>query len=117
MAYCFSILKVVIQPTWPDRLSCKFPLLMEESVSLPAFTQMSLSRLSVGCYSQKLQDVAFPRKDQLRKLLHEKFNKEHAAYLMSQVRFSTKTFHYIQTGYFGGWLDTLFVLVCNTCSY
>ncbi|XP_014013764.1 AMSH-like protease isoform X2 [Salmo salar] len=33
---------------------------------------------------KKLQDVAFPRKDQLRKLLHEKFNKEHAAYLMSQ---------------------------------
>uniref|UniRef100_A0A673ZUN8 STAM binding protein like 1 n=1 Tax=Salmo trutta TaxID=8032 RepID=A0A673ZUN8_SALTR len=33
---------------------------------------------------KKLQDVAFPRKDQLRKLLHEKFNKEHSAYLMSQ---------------------------------
>ncbi|XP_064780312.1 AMSH-like protease isoform X1 [Oncorhynchus masou masou] len=33
---------------------------------------------------KKLQDVAFPRKDQLRKLLHEKFSKEHAAYLMSQ---------------------------------
>uniref|UniRef100_A0A8K9XYG2 STAM binding protein like 1 n=1 Tax=Oncorhynchus mykiss TaxID=8022 RepID=A0A8K9XYG2_ONCMY len=66
---------------------------------------------------KKLQDVAFPRKDQLRKLLHEKFNKEHAAYLMSQVRFSTQTLHYIQTDSFGGWLDTLFVLVCNTCSY
>ncbi|XP_034147936.1 AMSH-like protease isoform X1 [Esox lucius] len=33
---------------------------------------------------KKLQDVAFPRKDQLKKLLHEKYNKEHAEYLKSQ---------------------------------
>ncbi|XP_041714473.1 AMSH-like protease isoform X2 [Coregonus clupeaformis] len=33
---------------------------------------------------QKLQDVAFPRKDQLKKLLHEKYNKEHTEYLNSQ---------------------------------
>ncbi|KAJ7987743.1 hypothetical protein DPEC_G00329660 [Dallia pectoralis] len=33
---------------------------------------------------KKLQDVAFPRKDQLRKLLHEKYNKEHAEYLKRQ---------------------------------
>uniref|UniRef100_A0A674B2E8 STAM binding protein like 1 n=1 Tax=Salmo trutta TaxID=8032 RepID=A0A674B2E8_SALTR len=33
---------------------------------------------------KKLQDVAFPRKDQLKKLLHEKYNKEHTEYLKSQ---------------------------------
>ncbi|KAL4640083.1 AMSH-like protease [Arapaima gigas] len=33
---------------------------------------------------KKLQDVAFPRKDQLKKLLHEKYNKEHMEYLKSQ---------------------------------
>ncbi|KAG7492705.1 hypothetical protein MATL_G00017660 [Megalops atlanticus] len=33
---------------------------------------------------KKLQDVAFPRKDQLKKLLHEKYNKEHMEYLKNQ---------------------------------
>ncbi|XP_021431431.2 AMSH-like protease isoform X1 [Oncorhynchus mykiss] len=33
---------------------------------------------------KKLQDVAFPRKDQLKKLLHEKYNKEQTEYLKSQ---------------------------------
>lgn len=36
--------------------------------------------------SQKLQDVAFPRKDQLKKLLHEKYNREHTEYMKNQVR-------------------------------
>ncbi|KAJ8284838.1 hypothetical protein COCON_G00036880 [Conger conger] len=31
-----------------------------------------------------LQDVAFPRKDQLKKLLQEKYNKEHTEYLKNQ---------------------------------
>lgn len=34
---------------------------------------------------QKLQEVAFPRKDQLKRLLHEKYNKEHSEYLKNQV--------------------------------
>ncbi|XP_030631325.1 AMSH-like protease [Chanos chanos] len=33
---------------------------------------------------KKLQEVAFPRKDQLKKLLHEKYSKEHSEYLKSQ---------------------------------
>ncbi|KAA0725324.1 AMSH-like protease [Triplophysa tibetana] len=33
---------------------------------------------------KKLQEVAFPRKDQLKRLLHEKYNKEHSEYLKSQ---------------------------------
>lgn len=33
---------------------------------------------------KKLQEVAFPRKDQLKKLLHEKYNREHIEYLQSQ---------------------------------
>ncbi|XP_048843929.1 AMSH-like protease [Brienomyrus brachyistius] len=33
---------------------------------------------------KKLQDVAFPRKDQLKKLLHEKYNREHMEYVKSQ---------------------------------
>lgn len=36
-------------------------------------------------YVQKLQEVAFPRKDQLKRLLHEKYSKEHSEYLKSQV--------------------------------
>ncbi|TRZ03665.1 hypothetical protein DNTS_026570 [Danionella cerebrum] len=35
---------------------------------------------------KKLQDVAFPRKDQLKRLLHEKYNKEHCEYLKSQTQ-------------------------------
>ncbi|CAL8302603.1 unnamed protein product [Lota lota] len=34
---------------------------------------------------KKLQDVAFPRKDELKKLLHEKYNKEHTEHLRAQV--------------------------------
>ncbi|XP_023686674.2 AMSH-like protease isoform X1 [Paramormyrops kingsleyae] len=33
---------------------------------------------------KKLQDVAFPRKDQLKKLLHEKYNREHMEYVKNQ---------------------------------
>ncbi|XP_056433414.1 AMSH-like protease [Gadus chalcogrammus] len=33
---------------------------------------------------KKLQDVAFPRKDELKKLLHEKYNKEHTEHLRAQ---------------------------------
>lgn len=33
---------------------------------------------------KKLQEVAFPRKDQLKKLLNEKYNREHTEYLRSQ---------------------------------
>ncbi|KAL2078350.1 hypothetical protein ACEWY4_026035 [Coilia grayii] len=33
---------------------------------------------------RKLQEVAFPRKDQLKKLLHEKYSKEHNEYLKRQ---------------------------------
>ncbi|XP_028826137.1 AMSH-like protease isoform X2 [Denticeps clupeoides] len=33
---------------------------------------------------KKLQEVAFPRKDQLKKLLHEKYSREHTEYLKSQ---------------------------------
>ncbi|XP_051968659.1 AMSH-like protease [Xyrauchen texanus] len=33
---------------------------------------------------KKLQEVAFPRKDQLKRLLHEKYSKEHSDYLKSQ---------------------------------
>ncbi|KAG5262844.1 hypothetical protein AALO_G00279520 [Alosa alosa] len=33
---------------------------------------------------RKLQEVAFPRKDQLKKLLHEKYSKEHSEYLKRQ---------------------------------
>uniref|UniRef100_A0A8C1S1U5 STAM binding protein-like 1 n=1 Tax=Cyprinus carpio TaxID=7962 RepID=A0A8C1S1U5_CYPCA len=33
---------------------------------------------------KKLQEVAFPRKDQLKRLLHEKYSKEHSEYLKSQ---------------------------------
>ncbi|KAF4085223.1 hypothetical protein AMELA_G00114650 [Ameiurus melas] len=33
---------------------------------------------------KKLQEVAFPRKDQLRKLLHEKYSKEYSEYLKRQ---------------------------------
>ncbi|KAI4893565.1 hypothetical protein NFI96_021363 [Prochilodus magdalenae] len=33
---------------------------------------------------KKLQEVAFPRKDQLKKLLHEKYSKEHSDYLKKQ---------------------------------
>lgn len=36
-------------------------------------------------YVQKLQEVAFPRKEQLKRLLHEKYSKEHSEYLKSQV--------------------------------
>ena len=51
---------------------------------------------------QKLQEVAFPRKDQLKKLLHEKYNREHAEYLRSQVSTPLATWgalglHYIAT--------------------
>ncbi|KAG1943736.1 AMSH-like protease [Pimephales promelas] len=35
---------------------------------------------------KKLQEVAFPRKDQLKRLLHEKYNKEHSEYLKSQTQ-------------------------------
>ncbi|KAM6951872.1 AMSH-like protease [Aplochiton taeniatus] len=33
---------------------------------------------------KKLQEVAFPRKDQLKKLLQEKYNREHSEYLRTQ---------------------------------
>ncbi|XP_056153457.1 AMSH-like protease [Lampris incognitus] len=33
---------------------------------------------------KKLQEVAFPRKDELKKLLHEKYNREHTEYLKAQ---------------------------------
>ncbi|KAJ3608105.1 hypothetical protein NHX12_025155, partial [Muraenolepis orangiensis] len=33
---------------------------------------------------KKLQDVAFPRKDELKKLLHDKYSKEHTEYLRAQ---------------------------------
>ncbi|XP_077057297.1 AMSH-like protease isoform X1 [Siphateles boraxobius] len=35
---------------------------------------------------KKLQEVAFPRKDQLKRLLHEKYSKEHSEYLKSQTQ-------------------------------
>ncbi|XP_043109641.1 AMSH-like protease isoform X1 [Puntigrus tetrazona] len=35
---------------------------------------------------KKLQEVAFPRKDQLKRLLHEKYSKEHSEYLKSQAQ-------------------------------
>src|SRR4029434_4662187 len=35
--------------------------------------------------SQKLQEVAFPRKDQLKKLLHEECSKAHSEYLKRQL--------------------------------
>lgn len=34
---------------------------------------------------QKLQEVAFPRKDELKKRLQEKYSREHSEYLRAQV--------------------------------
>lgn len=34
---------------------------------------------------QKLQEVAFPRKDELKKRLEEKYSREHSEYLRAQV--------------------------------
>ncbi|CAB1311902.1 unnamed protein product, partial [Coregonus sp. 'balchen'] len=58
-----------------ERMAAKLP-------SHPDYRECSVPEKQV--IMKKLQDVAFPRKDQLKKLLHEKFNKEHAEYLMSQ---------------------------------
>uniref|UniRef100_A0A8C9TTD3 STAM binding protein like 1 n=1 Tax=Scleropages formosus TaxID=113540 RepID=A0A8C9TTD3_SCLFO len=58
-------------------------LFVEKLPSHRDYQQFSVPEKQV--IMKKLQDVAFPRKDQLKKLLHEKYNKEHMEYLKSQV--------------------------------
>ncbi|KPP71391.1 AMSH-like protease-like [Scleropages formosus] len=57
-------------------------LFVEKLPSHRDYQQFSVPEKQV--IMKKLQDVAFPRKDQLKKLLHEKYNKEHMEYLKSQ---------------------------------
>ncbi|KAL0984131.1 hypothetical protein UPYG_G00137500 [Umbra pygmaea] len=59
-------------------------LFVEKLPSHREYQQCSVPEKQV--IMKKLQDVAFPRKDQLKKLLHEKYNKEHAEYLKSQTQ-------------------------------
>ncbi|KAJ8396046.1 hypothetical protein AAFF_G00025780 [Aldrovandia affinis] len=57
-------------------------LFVEKLPSHQDYQQCSVPEKQV--IMKKLQDVAFPRKDHLKKLLHEKYNKEHMEYVKNQ---------------------------------
>ncbi len=88
---------------WVIGLSISIPSFKKIFMSLKALAHIDLVLIVVTQplmfvpfsvhYVQKLQEVAFPRKDQLKRLLHEKYSKEHSEYLKSQVN-STEYFSF-----------------------